>query len=295
MNGIICIDKPSGFTSFDVVAKLRHILKMRRIGHGGTLDPLATGLLPVYLGAATKALAVCDESDKSYEAGFMLGMRTDTLDITGATLGTCEPNVTREQLLTAIKSFSGEIMQIPPMYSAVQVGGQRLYKMARKGIEVERPARQVRVYSINLTEYDENSHCGSFRVSCSKGTYIRSIVDDMGSLLGCGAVLTSLRRTAANGFDISEAHSLEQVSFYVRTQTVNNYIIPTDRLFQGYPEIHLDEIQTKLYRNGCSLDLARVEHDPQSVLHRIYSGEDFLGLAESNAEKAELRVYKNLA
>ena len=197
MNGILIIDKPQDFTSFDVIAIVRGCMHERKTGHTGTLDPMATGVLPILLGSATKAQELLPDTDKEYIAEFRLGMTTDTLDITGKTLSTSDAEVTREQLEEVLPKFRGDIMQKPPMYSAVYKDGVRLYELARKGIEVEREERPANVSLLELTHFDEAAQSGSLKISCSKGTYIRVICDDIGRLLGCGCVMTSLRRTRA--------------------------------------------------------------------------------------------------
>ncbi|MCM1480872.1 MAG: tRNA pseudouridine(55) synthase TruB, partial [Muribaculaceae bacterium] len=184
--GVICVNKPAGFTSFDVIAKMRGILKMKRLGHGGTLDPMATGVLPVFAGRAAKACDILPDSGKTYEAGFRFGVTTDTQDVTGTVTKERKADVTAEQLETVLENFRGEIMQIPPMYSAVSVGGKRLYDLARKGIEVERTARPVTIYTLELLEFNEGGQCGVLKISCSKGTYVRTLINDIGEALGSG-------------------------------------------------------------------------------------------------------------
>ena len=188
MNGILCIDKPQDFTSFDVVAKLRGILGMKRIGHAGTLDPMATGVLPVFVGTATKACDIMPDNSKSYRAGFLLGQTTDTQDVTGKILMTSDKPVSEDDINKVLPEFTGKILQIPPMYSAVQVNGQRLYDLARQGIEVERKPREIEVKKINLIDYDEKTRTGNITISCGKGTYIRTIIHDIGGKLGCGGI-----------------------------------------------------------------------------------------------------------
>ena len=184
MNGIICLDKPQGFTSFDAVAKLRGILQTRRLGHGGTLDPMATGVLPIFVGNATKACDIMPDNTKSYRAGFRLGQVSDTQDVTGTILAEYQKEVPQEDILAVIPEFTGKIMQLPPMYSAVQVNGKRLYDLARQGIEVERTPREIEVFSIDLADYDESAREGVLEISCGKGTYIRTIINDIGERLG---------------------------------------------------------------------------------------------------------------
>ena len=198
VNGILLLDKPADFTSFDVCAVVRGMLHTKKVGHSGTLDPMATGVLPILVGSATRALDLIPSHDKTYVAGFRLGMTTDTLDITGNVLSECPAEVSEDELLRAIKAFLGDIMQVPPMYSAVSVGGKKLYDLARQGVEVEREARPVTIYTLTLDSYDSGNASGVLTVSCSKGTYIRTLIDDIGKALGCGALrLRELPSTAA--------------------------------------------------------------------------------------------------
>ena len=214
MNGVLLIDKPKEFTSFDVIAVVRGLTGQRKAGHTGTLDPNATGVLPVLLGSATKAQDLIPNHDKKYIADLKLGMTTDTLDIWGKELTKTESDITAEELESALDGFRGEIWQLPPMFSAVQKNGQRLYDLARKGMEVEREKRKVTVYSLALLEFDRKTQCGKLEVFCSKGTYVRTIIDDIGAKLGVGAVMTDLRRVEACGFSINDcvalSHALEE-------------------------------------------------------------------------------------
>ncbi len=209
MNGIIIIDKETGFTSHDVVAKMRGICGQRKIGHTGTLDPLATGVLPVCLGSATKLCDMLADRDKEYVAELLLGMETDTQDVTGQILARAPVNVTEDQVREAASSFAGEYWQVPPMYSALKVDGKKLYELARAGKEVERKARPVQIYELEILE------CAlpvvRMRVACSKGTYIRTLCADMGERLGCGGTMQSLRRTRVGGFSLEDACTLGQL------------------------------------------------------------------------------------
>ena len=218
INGILPINKPAGWTSFDVVAKIRGIAraltgeKKIKVGHSGTLDPMATGVLPVFIGKATKTIDLMKTHDKAYVAGFKLGTKTDTLDITGDVLSQQECEISKDQLLKTLAAFTGEITQLPPMFSAVKIDGKRLYDLARQGKEVERKPRKAMIYEIELLEYD-GKDSGTLRVSCGKGTYIRTLIDDIGVALNlCGGVMTSLIRTKANGIDISQCHEIADIS-----------------------------------------------------------------------------------
>lgn len=296
MNGILCVNKPAGFTSFDVVAKLRGILRERRLGHGGTLDPMATGVLPVFVGTATKACDIMPDNTKSYRAGFRLGETTDTQDVTGEVLTRSDTAVAEDALRAVIPEFIGDIMQLPPMYSAVQVNGQRLYDLARKGVEVEREPRPITVYGIDLVSYDAASREGVLDISCGKGTYIRTIISDIGERLGCGGVMTSLVRTSSGGFTLGDCFTFEQIQQARDEERLEELILPIERVFAKLPRLKLNEAQTRMYRNGVKLDLARVHDIKQGVTDYAVYGSDgaFIGTALADFEVGILRVAKNL-
>lgn len=281
MNGIICVNKPQQFTSFDVVAVMRRCFGTKKVGHGGTLDPMATGVLPVFIGGATKAVDILPDTDKSYRAGFRLGFTSDTQDIWG-TLSPCGGSaVSQECLQAALSGFRGEIMQIPPMYSALKVNGQKLCDLARQGIEVERAARPITISRLELTQFDGTD--GIIEVDCSSGTYIRTLIHDIGQALGTGAIMTSLCRTRACGFDISQCHTLEQLRA-ADADTLQTLLVPTERVFSVLPCVRLDEVQQRLYLNGVRLDADRLaDKAPRGVRLRVYGG-GFIGLAEINAD-----------
>ncbi|MDR0919862.1 MAG: tRNA pseudouridine(55) synthase TruB [Oscillospiraceae bacterium] len=212
LNLVVCIDKPIDWTSFDVVAKIRGILRAKtgekkiKVGHSGTLDPIATGVLPVFIGKATKQIPLIENHDKAYIAGFKLGISSNTQDITGEIKEVSDRIVFQEELSELLPKFTGEIEQIPPMFSAIKVNGQRLYDLARQGKEVERKSRKVNIFNLNLLSFDKN--CGVLEIKCSKGTYIRTLINDLGEVLGCGAVMTSLVRTEACGFTLKDCISI---------------------------------------------------------------------------------------
>lgn len=294
LNGILCVNKPQGFTSFDVVAKLRGILKTRRIGHAGTLDPMATGVLPVFVGTATKACDIMPDSRKAYRASFRLGEQTDTQDSTGTILKTSEVSCTAEDINRIIPEFTGDILQIPPMYSAVSVNGKRLYELARQGIEVEREPRQITVSSLVLEEYSEETGEGVFTVECSKGTYIRTIIHDIGNALGCGGVMTGLVRTVSNGFLLEDSVTLEEIQKLADEGKADTLFLPVERVFEKLPEIRLDADCTKLYRNGVKLYISKIgiHQTDESVRYRVFSYDgSFIGLAF--VKDGCLRVFKN--
>ena len=292
--GILPVNKPQGWTSFDVVAKLRGVLRIKRLGHAGTLDPMATGVLPVFVGKATKACDILPDTKKAYKAGFKLGITTDTLDITGEVLTEKTANVTREQLESAKAQFVGEITQLPPMYSAVKVDGKRLYQLAREGKTVERTPRKCTVHSIEILSFDEKTQQGEMAVSCEKGTYIRTIIDDIGQALGTGAVMTDLVRTYSGGFDISECLTIEQIADKVSQGELAQLIMPTEKAFAVYSDIRLDERTTGLYKNGVKLyerQVTAADKTPGKTFRVFGADGAFLGLAAF--EEGLLRSVKN--
>lgn len=296
MNGIICVNKPQGFTSFDVIAKLRGIMKIRRLGHGGTLDPMATGVLPVFVGTATKACDIMPDNTKSYRAGFKLGQVTDTQDITGEVITSSGMPVSCDALKAVIPDFVGDIMQLPPMYSAVQVNGQRLYDLARQGVEVERTPRQIHVDRLILTEYNENTREGVLEIYCGKGTYIRTIINDIGEKLGCGGIMTSLVRTSSGGFTLEDCFTMEEIQQAADENRLEELILPIERVFSSLPKLRLNEVQTRMYKNGVKLDISRVHHiKPDTELYSVYGYDGgFIGTAFADHENGILRVAKNL-
>ena len=248
MNGIIIIDKPAGWTSHDVIGKLRGVFHEKRIGHGGTLDPMATGVLPVFVGRATRAVPFCENAEKEYIAALRPGIVTDTQDITGNILETSDLHVSADDLVNIIPSFLGEQAQLPPMYSAIKIGGKKLYELARRGVEVERNARTITIRELSyLGERD-----GDFllRIVCSKGTYIRSLCHDMGQKLGCGACMSSLRRTRAGRFSLSDAVTLEKAVSAGSPEEAAKMLLPTDSLFGDCPAVTIDDTHMKKCING---------------------------------------------
>lgn len=292
--GIICVNKPRGFTSFDVIAKMRGILKMKRLGHAGTLDPMATGVLPVFAGRAAKACDILPNHDKTYEAGFRFGVTTDTQDFTGTVTRERPASVDAEKLENVLESFRGEIMQVPPMYSAVSVGGKRLYDLARKGIEVEREARPITVYSLELKEFDESDQSGILEISCSRGTYIRTLINDIGEALDCGGIMTSLVRTAACGFALADCVTLEQLQAAADNgEDFTKFVKPIESVFADLPTVQLSLPQERMYRNGVKLDLSRVRTDGNGERISVYGESGFIGTALADRENGVLRVEKN--
>lgn len=271
-NGIIIIDKPTGWTSMDVCAKLRGILKTKKIGHAGTLDPMATGVLPVFVGQATRAVSFAEGGEKEYVAGLRLGRTTNTQDTEGETLTQSPVTVGREELEAVLPRFTGEISQIPPMFSAIKINGQKLYDLARQGKEVERKARAVTIFALEVVEQvSETDYI--LRIRCSKGTYVRTLCHDIGQALGCGGCMFSLRRTMAAGFTLDESVTLEQMQ-----EGGEALLRPTDSLFRDRPDYRLKtEKQEERCRNGNPFFIQ--ENLPEGE-YRIYGREgEFLCLS----------------
>lgn len=281
LNGVIVVNKPQDFTSFDVVAVMRGCYHTKKVGHSGTLDPMATGVLPVFIGSATKAVAILPDSGKSYRAGFRLGLTSDTLDIWGKCSEQQSVNVSESALESALEKFRGEIEQIPPMYSALKVNGHKLCDLARQGIEVERQPRRITVSRLERVEF--NGADGIIDIDCSSGTYIRALVDDIGKALGTGAVMTSLVRTRACGLSLDEAYPLSELKAKPLDE-LESLLLPTESVFKSYPEIHLDGEQKRLYMNGVRLDANRLHNAPDGEMFRVYA-EEFLGIAKITADE----------
>ena len=271
MNGIVIIDKPQEWTSQDVTARLRRVFNTRRIGHGGTLDPMATGVLPVFVGRATRGVEFFEHAEKTYETVLRLGMTTDTEDVTGTVLTQQAVQITEEQVNTVLEQFRGDIMQIPPMYSALKVNGQKLCDLARKGKEVERKPRPITIHELTLLERGENTL--RLRVRCSKGTYIRTLCKDIGEALGCGGCMAELRRVKAGEYTIEEAVPLQQL---LETENPEPYLRGVDTMFRNHPEVKLTANQEKRCRNGNAFSVQL-----EDGTYRAYSQSgEFLMLAK---------------
>ena len=295
MNGILCMNKPQDFTSFDVIGKLRGILHMKRLGHTGTLDPMATGVLPILVGTATKACDILPNQDKTYQATVVFGKATDTLDIWGKPLQDYpEQHVTEAALRAILPEFLGDITQLPPMYSAVSVNGKRLYELARKGETVERPTRTVHIDAITLDAFDETQQTATLTISCGKGTYIRTLLSDIGQRLGGDAVMTALTRTAACGYPLQECLTFEQVAAAMADGTLEEHLLPTDSLFSSYPKLRLNAAQERMFCNGVKLDLNRLRNlQPDQDIYTVYwAPGPFLGTALADRTQQELRIGK---
>lgn len=294
MTGIICINKEKDITSFGVVAKVRGITREKKAGHTGTLDPMACGVLPVMLGQATKFLDYLPDSDKGYRASFILGKTTDTLDITGTVTGESDVTAAAEDVEKILGSFRGVISQVPPMYSAVSVGGKRLYDLARQGVEVERQARQVEIKKLELVCFENNEY--TIDVICTKGTYIRTLIDDIGKELGCGAVMTSLTRTLAMGFTLENCVSIADLQERKDSGSgFDNIIFDIETILDCYEKVTVSQAQAKRFSNGGALFLDRIKKELSDGLYRVYSPDNvFLGLGECSTQKKELSVKKLL-
>lgn len=285
MNGIILVDKPQDWTSHDVVAKLRGVLHERRIGHSGTLDPLATGLLVVFVGRATRAVEFAEADSKAYLAGLRLGVNTDTQDITGNAIAKCDALPDEAAVREAIGRFAGDIEQIPPMYSAIKIGGKKLYELARCGESIERTPRKINVSSIDIVGRDGGDYI--LNISCSKGTYVRTLCNDIGEALGCGACMSSLRRTRAGAFSVDEAHGLEDIEAAAREDRLSDIILPVDTLFASFPKLTVGESAAKRLKNGNIIKISAEDGD-----YRVYSdSEEFLLLGR--VESGKLKTIKS--
>lgn len=285
MNGIILVDKPQDWTSHDVVAKLRGVLHERRIGHSGTLDPLATGLLVVFVGRATRAVEFAEADSKEYITGLHLGVSTDTQDITGNIVAESAALPDEAALREALGRFIGDIEQIPPMYSAIKIGGKKLYELARRGESVERAPRKITVSAIDIAGRDGDDYI--LNISCSKGTYVRTLCSDIGEALGCGACMSSLRRTRAGVFSVDDAHSLADIEAAVREGRLSDIILPVDTLFASFQKLTVSQSAAKRLKNGNIIKISAEDGD-----YRVYSDpEEFLLLGR--VEGGKLKTIKS--
>lgn len=290
MTGIIPLDKGENITSFFAVNKLRRILGEKKCGHTGTLDPNATGVLPVAAGGATRFIELLPDHTKKYEASFRTGLCTDTLDIWGKVISESGKTASLEEISAVLPQFRGNIEQLPPMYSALRKDGVRLYELARKGVEVEREKRPCTVYSLEVGALPNGDF--SLTCECSAGTYIRSLISDIGDLLGCGAVMTSLRRTAACGIEISSCFTLDEISEAVQSGNSDGIIIPLEKLLAAYPAVEVTEKQGVRFKNGGDLMRDRLKNVSAEGLVRVYAAGEFLGLGELSAESESLTVKR---
>ena len=301
MNGIINVYKEKGFTSFDVCAKLRGILKTRKIGHTGTLDPDAVGVLPVCVGNATKLCDLLTDKDKTYEAVLLLGVTTDTEDITGTVLTECEVNATEQEVRDAMMKFVGEYAQVPPMYSAIKVNGKKLYELAREGKVIERQARNITIHEIDILEmtFDEAKpeivKEVRFAVTCSKGTYIRTLCKDIGEALSCGGCMKSLIRTRVSAFTIDQSKTLSEIDAQMKEQGPEGLLIPVDVIFDELPKAYVKEECCKFLYNGNQLKKTHFEQEdmlPEAKVRVYDCNKVFTGIYEYDTEKRQYKPVK---
>jgi tRNA pseudouridine55 synthase len=274
MNGIVIVDKPQGWTSQDVTARLRRVFNTRRIGHGGTLDPMATGVLPVFVGRATRGVEFFEHAEKTYEAVLQLGITTDTEDVTGTVLEKREFTLSEQEFLNILPQFRGEIRQIPPMYSALKINGQKLCDLARQGKEVERKPRTITIHKLECLEF--SGETARLLVHCSKGTYIRTLCKDIGEALGCGGCMASLRRVTAGEYTIEEAVPLQEL---LDTENPEQYLRQVDTMFRNRPAVTLTSNQEKRCRNGNAFSIPL----PDGTYRAYSQSGEFLMLAKVEA------------
>ncbi len=286
MQGLILLNKPEGITSFSAVNKMKWLAQEKRVGHTGTLDPLATGLLPVFIGRATALAGIVLDADKSYIATVKLGLTTDTCDITGNILTQCEVQVSADELKKALDGFRGEISQVPPMFSALKRDGVRLYELARQGKTVDIEARQVTINRLELLSFEEDTF--KIAVDCSKGTYIRSLCRDIGEALGCGATMTALHRTATGGFSVEDAVSLDSLT----RENVADYILPEETALLNLREVFVTEKQAVRFSNGGQLAFERLKNADftDGQLLRIKHNDRFLGVGYADNKNAQIAI-----
>ena len=282
MNGIVIVDKPQGWTSQDVTARLRRVFATRRIGHGGTLDPMATGVLPVFVGRATRGVEFFEHAEKVYETLLRPGITTDTEDITGTVLSRQEVSLTQQQVEDVLPKFRGDILQVPPMYSAIKVNGRKLYELARKGREVPREPRPVTIHELTFLGFENGAV--RLRVHCSKGTYIRTLCKDIGASLGCGGCMEALRRVSAGEYTAEDAVPLQEL---LDSETPEQYLRPVDTMFRNYPMVTLTSNQETRCRNGNSFSVRL----PEGTYRAYSESGEFLML--SRVEDGVMRTVKS--
>lgn len=285
MDGLLCIDKPAGMTSFSCCGALRRWLSTKKIGHAGTLDPNATGVLPLLVGRGTKAVSLLPCHDKAYTATMRFGLQSDTLDIWGEVTDTGGALPTEEAIKAILPRFRGEILQVPPMVSALKKDGVRLYDLARQGIEVEREARPVTIYRLDLVAYDPESGELTLDCHCSSGTYIRTLCDDIGRLLGCGGVMTSLRRTMAAGYTLEQCLTLEEAERLAAEGKLTAHLLPVESAFMVYPEVTVSAAQATRFQNGGSLALERLKTTVTGMVRVKDPTGRFLGLGSPKGDQ----------
>lgn len=295
MNGILCIDKPQHMTSFDCCALLRRLTGEKKVGHAGTLDPMATGVLPLMFGKATRAIPLLPTHRKCYRAEVQFGLTSDTLDVWGTVSQTGKPYPTLAEIEAVVPQFTGDILQVPPMMSALKKDGVRLYDLARQGIEIEREARPVTIYALTIEAYDQPKGLLTLTCDCSAGTYIRTLCDDMGQALGCGAVLNSLRRTAAAGYELSACLTIEQCRALAEQGSLLDHVLPTETAFEIYKVLTVTKPQATRFQNGGDLAAERLPitlTEGETVRVNAPDGE-FIGLGQLEQQSLRiLRIFK---
>lgn len=293
MNGFVFVDKPKDISSFLLCAKVRRVFGEKKSGHTGTLDPMATGAMVVALSAATRFIELIPETGKAYKASFLFGKETDTLDITGSVISVCDVSVTKAQIEAELQKFKGETFQLPPMYSALKKDGVRLYELARKGESIERERRKINITELRLLSYDEKSREGELYVACSAGTYIRSLIADIGEALSTKAVMTSLRRVKANAASIEQCFTLTELEKLKEADRLSEAIVPIEDVL-SFERITVSENQAKRFSNGGELFLERLQKGTvDGVLYSVFSPKkEFLGVAISDYERGLLKPRK---
>lgn len=280
LSGVILVNKHKGVTSHDIVFKIRRLYGTKKVGHTGTLDPLATGVLPVLVGRTAKAAEYLLSENKKYIAEIKLGITTDTEDITGNILSKCDTLPTKNDFFDACRKFEGEIMQVPPMYSALKVNGQKLVDLARRGIEIERTARKITIFSIAPTVISEADGLYKIEVACSKGTYIRTLCSDIGAFLGCGATMTELQRTKSGDFSLENAYTIDELEKMTEDERAS-LLLPPEELFKEAMPLTFSEFYTRLFKSGCEIYQKKIgTHFPLDTYLRIYENGEFIALAK---------------
>lgn len=295
MNGIIVVNKPKDHTSFDVIAILRKKLGQKKIGHMGTLDPMATGVLPILLGSTAKFQIFTEENEKEYIAEIIFGLTTTTWDIFGEETGKKETKVSKEDLTEILPKFTGEIMQIPPMFSAIKKNGVKLCDLARKGKEIEREAREVEIKKLEILDFNEEKQTAKLKILCSKGTYIRSLCHEIGAALGTGACMGKLMRTLSNSFRLEESTELEKIKGMELNEIIKNLVLPTDRLFKNNRSVSVSEDQARIFKNGIALKtelLNMSENFKNGEIIKIYEDKKFIGLGKFDFSEKVIRYLK---
>ena len=295
MNGIIVVNKPKNHTSFDVIAILRKKLGQKKIGHMGTLDPMATGVLPILLGSTAKFQIFTEENEKEYIAEIIFGLTTTTWDVFGEEIKRKQTKVSKEDLTEILPKFTGEIMQIPPMFSAIKKNGVKLCDLARKGKKIEREARKVEIKKLEILDFNEEKQTAKLKILCSKGTYIRSLCHEIGAALGTGACMGELTRTLSNSFRLEESIALEKIKNMELNEIIENLVLPTDRLFKSNRSVCVSEDQARMFRNGIALktELLNISEEfKNDEIIKIYEDKKFIGLGKFDSSEKVIRYLK---